>query len=77
VAWTSLNKELLWPYTSSNGTCTSTIYGALSGLAVKLSSGAAAVYPSLDETAFKTVSRNNSDEHGIRNPVLCAPYFIF
>jgi hypothetical protein len=56
VAWTSLNKELLWPYTSSNGTCTSTIYGALSGLAVKLSSGATAVYPSSDETAFKTAS---------------------
>jgi hypothetical protein len=40
----------------TNGTCTSTIYGATSGQAVKLSSGSTRVSPTSDETALKNVS---------------------
>jgi hypothetical protein len=55
VAWASLNKESLWPYNMTNGTCNSTIYGSTSGQAVKLRSGATRVSPGSDETALKTV----------------------
>jgi hypothetical protein len=55
ISWASQNKESSWPYSMTNGTCTSTIYGATSGQAVKLSSGATRVSPTSDETALKTV----------------------